>query len=609
MNRICLAFAVFVSLFSMVHAAEPPKQPEQPKGPQHGLELYGVPKYPADFKHFDYVNPDAPKGGTFRVGVVGTFDSLNPFIIKGVPAAGMTILHPSYLYATLMDRSYDEPSSAYGYIAETVEIAEDKKSVTFTLRKNATFADGSPITADDVVFSFDTLKKKGHPTYAAYYRKINNAEALSPSKVRFNFVTDDDRELPQIIGELPILSKAYYAKHDFNKADMTIPLGDGPYKIESVDPGKSITYVRVKDWWGADLPVNKGRYNFDKIKFIYFRDPTVALEAFKAGDVDWRLEKVAKDWVNSYDSPAFRNGDYIKKEIKHEMPSGMSGLIFNTRKPIFQDVKVRKAIALAFDFEWANKNLFYDTYTRHNSYFSNCELASTGLPQGEELKILEQFKDKLPPEIFTQEFKMPVNAKGHNIRDQLRIAKKLLKEAGWEIKDGVLTNDKTGQPFQFEILLVQPDLERVINGFIENLKALGIKASIRVVDSAQYTARMDDFDYDMIFDGFGQSISPGNEQEEYFGSRTADIKGSKNTAGVKNPVIDALIEQIIHASSRESLVAHTHALDRVLLWNYYVVPGYYQGAYRLGYWKNFHFPPKTPKYNLDLNSWWYEESK
>jgi microcin C transport system substrate-binding protein len=604
MYKYGLIGAVLISSFASI-----PLKAEQPKGPQHGLELYGTPKYPADFKNFDYVNPSAPKGGELRMSGFGTFDSLNPFVIKGIPAAGMTFLHPSYLYATLMEHSYDEPSSVYGYIAETAEVAEDKKSVTFTLRDSARFHDGTPITAEDVVFTFDILMKKGNPMFRAYYRKIKGAEALGPRIVRFNFSADDDKELPMIIGEMPILSKAFYAKHDFAKADLSMPLGSGPYTIENVDPGKSVTYKRVKDWWGADLPVNKGRYNFDTIKLIYFRDLTVALEAFKAGDISLRSEYSAKDWANDYDSPAFRNGDYIKREIPHTMPAGMMGLIFNIRQPLFQDRNVRKALSLAFDFEWANKNLFYNSYTRHNSYFSNGELASTSLPTGDELKILEPFKGQIPEEVFAQEFKMPVNANGHHIREQMKIARQLLKDAGWGMKDGVLVNKKTGQPFEFEILIKQPDLAKVINGFVQNLNSLGVKAKIRVVDTAQYTERVNDFDYDMIFEGFPQSNTPGNEQEEFWGSKSADAKGSTNYIGVKDPVVDALVEEIIHAQSRESLISHVHALDRVLLWNYYMVPGYYLPGYRVAYWKDFHSPEVIPKYNLDLNAWWFEEKK
>jgi microcin C transport system substrate-binding protein len=604
MQRFFLIVTFLIASFS-----PPAYATEQPKGPEHGFELYGHPKYPADFKQVDYVNPNAPKGGEIRLSAVGTFDSLNPFVIKGNPAAGLYPLHPSFFYATLTDHSWDEPASTYGYIAETMEMADDQKSVTFNLRESAKFHDGSPITADDVVFSFDTLKAKGNPMYAAYYRKITSAEALGPKKVRFNFSVNDDKELPLIIGEIPIISKTYFAKHDFAKSDLTMPLGSGPYKITHVDPGKSITYTRVKDWWGENIPINKGRYNFDTIKFIYFRDSTVALEAFKAGDIDFRMESTAKSWATGYDSPALKKGDFLRKELKHSMPMGMMGFVFNIRKPLFQDINVRKALALAYDFEWANKNLFYGTYTRANSFFSNCELAATGIPTGEELKILEPFKGKIPEEVFTTEFKMPVNDNGHHIREQLKISKELLKAAGWELKGDTLVNKKTGEPFEFEFLLALPEQERVVNSFVQNLKMLGIKAKVRIVDVSQYTMRVNDFDYDMLLSGFGQSITPGNEQADFWGSKAADAKGSQNTIGIKNPVIDTLVEEIIHAQSRESLVAHVKALDRILLWNFYVVPGYYSGTHRIAYWKNFHGPDVLPKYHFDMNSWWYEAKK
>lgn len=603
MNKVCSALLLVCSLIGNESIAE------RPPGPQHGLELYGTPKYPSDFKHFDYVNPNAPKGGTVRFSTLGTFDSLNPFVIKGVSAAGISMLFPSYLYVTLSMRSYDEPSSVYGYLAETMEIAPDNKSVTFVLRKEAKFHDGTPITAEDVAFTFDTLKSKGNPMFASYYRKISSAEVLGPLKVRFNFAVDDDRELAQIIGEMPILSKKFYKTHDFSKSDLTMPLGNGPYKIESVDAGKSITFSRVKDWWGAKLPVTLGRYNFDTIKMIYFRDPTVALEAFKAGDIDVRFENVAKNWANAYDNEAYKQGEFVKEALTIENPNGMSGVVFNIRKPIFQDPQVRKAIALAFDFEWANKNLFYGYYKRHNSYFSNSVLASSGLPQGEELRVLEPFKDQLPPEVFTQEFKMPVNDAAHPIREKLRTASKLLKEAGWEIKSGVLTNKKSAQPLEFEILIQQPDLERVLNGFIENLKLIGINAKIRVVDMAQYQERTNDFDFDMIMGSFPQSNTPGNEQEEMFGSKAADAKGSRNVMGLKSSVVDSLIEQIIHVQSREQLITFTHALDRVLLWGWYVVPGYYLGAFWIGRWKYIQRPEVMPQYNIDIDTWWYGEQK
>lgn len=443
MNRLWLIISFIVlQVFSLPANAELKGTP-----PQHGIDLYGNLKYPPDFTHFEYANPKAPKGGTLTLSAIGTFDSLNAFVIKGTPAAGMNLLHPSYLYATLMKHSHDEPISTYGYIAETVQVGENGKSATFKLRLQAKFHDGTPLTAEDVVFTFKILKEKGNPIYRTYYREITKAEVIGPHEVKFHFVSNENKELPVIIGEMPILSKKYYESHDFNEAGLKIPLGSGPYKIAEVDPGKSITYHRIKHWWGENLPVNKGQNNVDVIKFIYFLDTTVDLEAFKAGETDFRLENSAKNWAKSYNIPAVKEGRILKEEIPHQMTQGMQGFVFNVRRPLFQDPKVREALALAFDFEWANKNLFYGTYKRSNSYFSNSELGCRDLPKGEELELLLRFKDKLPPILFEKPFKMPVNNGDSNIRASLRRGRKLLDEAGWEIKDNVLRNKKNRGTF------------------------------------------------------------------------------------------------------------------------------------------------------------------
>lgn len=600
-TQIFVSFLILCSFWVEKSKAVPEKG-----RPTHGFTLDGDLKYGPDFKHFDYVNPEAPKGGSINFAAIGSFDSLNPFIIKGIPAAGMHPLHASYFYATLLDHSFDEPISAYGYIAEAVELAPDRTSVTFTLRKTAKFHDGSPITPEDVIFTFNTLKEKGQPFYKAYYNEVIGVEKVDSHKVKFIFQDGKNKELPVIIGEMQILSKAFYQKHKFDDASMTRPLGSGPYEIEDVVPGKSITYRRVKNWWGENIPANKGQYNVDVMKYVYFRDPTVAFQSLQAGTTDFRFENTAKNWAKAYTFPAVKSGDVIRLGVKHQMGAGMQGLAFNTRKEIFKDPRVRKAISLLFDFEWANKNLFYGLYKRTNSYFANSELASRGLPEGRELEILQAFNDQLPQEVFAKPFRMPVTDASGNIRPQLRQAKALFKEAGWHIKDHKMVNAKTNQPLEFEILLVQPDFERVLNGFIRNLKRIGVQARLRIVDSSQYVARLDGFDFDMNMVGIFQSESPGNEQLEFWGSKVANVKGSRNYMGIQNPVVDALVQEVIDAPNREELVHRTHALDRVLLHNYYVVPLYHSNKHLIAHWRHFKHPKVFPKYNMQLRTWWID---
>jgi microcin C transport system substrate-binding protein len=566
-----------------------------------GLSLFGDLKYPPDFKNFEYANPNAPKGGTMKLSAIGTYDTLNPFVVKGVPAAGI-----GQIFEELMTRSEDEPGSNYGLIAESVDVAPDKLSVLFTLRKEARFHDGSPITPDDVVWTFDTLRAKGAPMYRSYYGDVTKVEKEGDRGVRFTFKSAENRELPSILGEMPVLSKAYWSNRDFEKTTLDPPLGSGPYKIDSVDPGRSITYRRVPDYWAANLPVNKGRFNVDVIRYDYYRDGTIALEAFKAGQYDIRRENSSKSWATGYDSPALSEGLIKKEQIPNQLPSGMQGFGYNLRRPLFQDPKVRQALAYAFDFEWSNKNLFYGLYTRTRSYFDNSELAATGTPQGEELKILEPFRGKVPDEVFTKEYDPPKYDGSGNIRDGLRQALMLLKDAGWSFKNEQLVNDKTGQPFEFEILLNDPQMERIVLPFAQNLKRMGITAHVRTVDTAQYEKRMETFDYDMAIEVFGQSLSPGNEQREFWGSKAADEQGSRNTLGIKSPVIDELIEELIRAPDRASLVAHTRALDRVLQYGYYVIPQFHLGASWIAYWDKFRRPEVSPKYGFGLDTWWVD---
>ena len=569
--------------------------------PSEGMSLFGDLKYGPGFTHFDYANPQAPKGGVIRYSAIGTFDTLNPFVINGVPADGISLI-----FDTLSASSEDEPASEYGLVAKTIDLAPDKLSVLYTLRKEARFHDGTPMTPADVIWTFETLQKKGLPAYREYYGDVTKVVQEGDRGIRFYFKSAKNRELPQILGQMPVLSKAYWSGRDFEKTTLTPPLGSGPYTIQSVDPGRSITYSRVKDYWGADLPVNKGRYNVDTIRYDYYRDATIALEAFKAGQYDVRLENSSKDWATGYDSPALRAGLIKKEQIPNGLPSGMQGFGYNLRRPIFQDPRVREALAYAFDFEWSNKNLFYGAYQRTRSYFDNSELAATGVPQGQELQILDKFRGQIPDAVFTTEYDPPKYDGSGNIRDGLRKALTLLTQAGWTFKDEKLVNAKTGQPFEFEILLDNPQFERIVLPFVDNLKRMGITARVRTVDTAQYERRMDTFDYDMTVVLFPESLSPGNEQREYWGSQAADEQGSHNVLGIKSKVVDALVQELIQSPDRASLVAHTRALDRVLQYGYYVIPNFHLAAFRVAYWDKFRRPAISPKYGVGFDTWWVD---
>jgi microcin C transport system substrate-binding protein len=571
--------------------------------PSEGMSLFGDLKYGPGFTHFDYTNPQAPKGGVMRYAAIGTFDTLNPFVINGVPADGISLI-----FDTLSASSEDEPASEYGLVAKTIDLAPDKLSVLYTLRKEARFHDGAQMTPADVIWTFETLQKNGLPAYREYYGDVTKVVQEGDRGIRFYFKSAKNRELPQILGQMPVLSKAYWSGRDFEKTTLTPPLGSGPYTIQSVDPGRSITYSRVKDYWGVDLPVNKGRYNVDTIRYDYYRDATIALEAFKAGQYDVRLENSSKDWATGYDSPALRAGLIKKEQIPNGLPSGMQGFGYNLRRPIFQDPRVREALAYAFDFEWSNKNLFYGAYQRTRSYFDNSELAATGVPQGQELQILDKFRGQIPDAMFTTEYDPPKYDGSGNIRDGLRKALTLLTQAGWTFKDEKLVNAKTGQPFEFEILLDNPQFERIVLPFVDNLKRMGITARVRTVDTAQYERRMDTFDYDMTVVLFPESLSPGNEQREYWGSQAADEQGSHNVLGIKSKVVDVLVEELIQSPDRASLVAHTRALDRVLQYGYYVIPNFHLAAFRVAYWDKFRRPAISPKYGVGFDTWWVDPS-
>lgn len=570
----------------------------------HAVAIHGEPRYPADFPHLDYVNPDAPRGGIMRRYTLGTFDSLNPFILKGVKAAGL-----AYLYDTLTTQPGDESAVEYGLIAESIEVPEDRSSVTFKLRPEATFHDGERIKPEDVVFSLETLKRDGHPLYQSYFGDIVEAVVLDEYRVRFSFSEGFNNELPVITGQLPVLPKHYWTENDFTKSTLVPPLGSGPYTVESLDAGRSITWHRVKDYWAQDLPINVGRYNVDVLRFDYYRDETIALEAFKSGDYDIRRVRASKEWARGYDFPAVEQGLVKREEIAHELPTGMQAFIINTRRPQFADARVREALSYAFDFEWTNENLFYGAYKRTESYFSNSELAATGVPQGEELELLERYRDQLPVALFTEPFTVPKTDGTGNIRANLRQATRLLNEAGWKVTNGALTHQETGETLSFEFLIRDPLMERIVLPYIRNLERLGIEASIRSVDIAQYQARIENFDFDVTTLVLSQSLSPGNEQREMWGSAEADVVGSRNYMGITSPVVDALIDGLIQARTRNSLVNHTRALDRVLLWHHYVVPHFHIRTFRVAYWDKFERPAISPRYELGLDTWWVDVTK
>ena len=567
----------------------------------HALSMHGDIEYGPDFSHFGYADPDAAKGGEVTLAAIGSYDSLNGFILKGVGATGLGLI-----YDTLLTGSADEPFTEYGLLVESIDMPADRSWVEFTLRAEARWHDGEPVTADDVIWTFETLRDRGHPFFRQYYADVESVTAPSPRAVRFAFGGTVNRELPLIVGQLTVLPEHYWAGRDFEETTLEAPLGSGPYRIAGFDPGRSISYERVPDYWGRDLAVNRGRHNFDRIRYDYYRDSTIALEAFKAGEIDFRVENNSKDWATQYDFPAVADGDVTVEQVPHEIGTGMQGFWFNTRKARFSDARVRRALALAFDFEWTNANLFYGQYTRTASFYSNTELAATGLPQGRELEILACFRDRLPPRLFTETYRPP-STDGGSIRRNLRAARDLLAEAGWTVRDGALAGPG-GEPMEIEFLLVSPAFERVIGPYIQNLERLGVAARLRTVDSAQYQKRVEDFDFDVIVASIGQSLSPGNEQRNQWSSAAADIPGTQNYAGIADPVIDDLIDLVIRAPSRDGLVAATRALDRLLLWGDYLVPNWHIRSFRLAYWNKFGRPGRAPRYGLGFPATWWVDA-
>ena len=570
---------------------------------RHGLTLVGALGYPADFAHRGYANPHAPKGGSVRLHAIGAFDSFNPYIVKGDSAS------LRFVVETLMTSPMDEISAEYGLIAETVEVPEDLSYVIYNLRPEARFHDGKPVTADDVIFSFNALREQGRPFYRFYYRNIAKAERLGRHRVKFHFTGPPNRELPQITGQLPVLPKHYWEGRAFGQTTLEPPLGSGPYRIARFEAGRFVEFERVKDYWGERLPINRGMNNFDRMRIDYYRDRTVALEAFKANEYDYRTENSSKDWATGYRFPAAAAGLVHTEQVRHARPTGMQSFAFNLRRAKFQDIRVREAIGLAFDFNWSNRNLFYGQYSRTTSFFSNSELAASGLPGPAEKTLLEPFRGKIPAAVFTREFKPPETDGSGNVRRNLRRAVRLLKSASWAIENGRLTHAGTGEKMEIEFLLVSPAFERVVAPYIRNLKRLGIEGRIRVVDSSQYINRLNGFDFDMAIASWGQSDSPGNEQRDFWSSDAAGRQGSRNLVGIRDPVVDALIEKLIAAPDRARLVAATRALDRVLLWNHYVIPQWHIRFDRIAYWDKFGKPARSPRYGNDLMSWWVDAGK
>jgi microcin C transport system substrate-binding protein len=570
---------------------------------RHAIAMSGAPKYSADFTHFDYANPDAPKGGTLHQSAIGTYDSFHPFIPKGVAAEDIGLI-----YDTLLVNSQDEPFTEYGLLARHIQMPEDRSYIIFHLDPQARFHDGEPVKPADVIFTFNALMEQGDPFYKKYYQDVQQVTDLGDGKVRFDFGDSTNQELPLIVGQLPVLPAHYWADKDFGSSTLEPPLGSGPYRVARFEAGKTVTYERVADYWGQDVPAQRGHYNFDRIQIDYYRDATVALEAFNAGEYNFREENNSKDWATMYTGDKYAQGLIVKEEIAHELPRGMQGFAYNTRRAMFQDRRVREALGYAFDFEWSNQNLFYGQYRRSKSFYTNSELAASGLPSDAELRYLEPLRDQLPPEVFTQAFQVPVTDGSGNLRRQLRQASQLLTQAGWTVVDGKRVNAQ-GEPLAFEILLISPAFERIVLPFKKNLERLGVEASVRVVDASQYVNRLRSFDFDMIVAPIGQSLSPGNEQREFWHSESADLNGSRNWMGIRNPAIDQLVENVIAAPNRAELIVRTRALDRALLWNHYVIPHWHINYFRIAYWNRFARPAVSPKYGLGLFTWWEDAAK
>ncbi len=606
--------AAIISAPAWVKFAMPPAAAQSEPPWRHGLSLFGEPHYPVNFKHFDYVNPQAPQGGTVRLIATGTFDNFNLVVadVKGNLAGGIGLV-----FEALTVQAMDEISTQYGLLAEAMSYPADYSSVTYRLRASARWQDGRAVTADDVVYSFDVFKKNS-PQLAAYYRHVTKAEKTGERDVTFTFDGPGNRELPQIVGQLTVLPKHWWEgadksgkKRDITQTTLEPPLGSGPYRVKEFAPGRNVYYEKAADYWGRDLNVNIGANNFQEMHYEYFRDGTVALEAFKADAVDWRVENTAKDWATSYDFPAVRDKRVVLEEFPVRDLGMMQAFAFNIRRDKFKDPKLRRAFNFAFDFEEMNKQIFFGQYTRIASYFQGTELASSGIPEGRELEILQTVKDEVPPELFTQAYTNPVSGDAQAVRNNLREALKLLREAGFEVKNTKLVDSKTNEPLTVELLSQQPAFEKVLLFYKPSLERLGITVSVRTIDASQYENRLRQWDYDIIIASWPESLSPGNEQRAYWGSQSADQSGSQNYVGIKNPAVDKLIQRVIYTKDRDDLVAATKALDRVLLWNFYVVPQWTYGKVRTARWDRFSRPQTMPKYGRSAfpTIWWWDADK
>lgn len=572
----------------------------QGASPAHAIAMHGRPKEAPGFSHFSYADPRALKGGRITIGMPGSFDSLNPLIVRGNPAAGMR----DYVYETLMARGLDEPFTLYGLVAQTAEMADDRGEIVFNINPKAEFSDGKPITADDVLFSWQLLRDKGRPNHRSYYAKVKSAEQLSPHRVRF-VLDGEDREMPLILGLMPILPKHAVNAETFDQTTLSAPIGSGPYKVENVDPGRSIVYRRNPAYWGRDLPVNVGRFNFDEVRFDYYRDAIAMFEAFKSGGIDFWNEEDPARWASGYAIPAVRDGRIVRASFDIGLPAGMTALAFNTRREVFSDPLVRRALIELFDFEWINRNLFHGLYKRTQSYFERSDLSSHGKPADpREQALLAPFKDAVRPQIMTGTFAFPVSDGSGQDRTNLRAGFDLLKRAGYVLKGQTLVKAATGAPLRFEILATSPAQERLLGGFVNTLSRLGIAARIRVVDSAQYQQRLNSYDYDMIQATWPSSLSPGNEQVFRWDSHMARQEGTYNWAGVANPAVDAMIQAMLAARDEASFVSATRALDRALLSGDYVIPLFYLPQQWVAYWSGLAYPETSPLFGYNIDLWW-----
>jgi len=571
--------------------------------PVHALAMHGKPRYPAGFSHFDYVNPQAPKGGTITLSAIGTFDSLNPYVIRGRAATG---LH-DYVFESLLTRSRDEPFSLYGLLAETVDLADDGSSVTFTLNPKARFADGVQVTPEDVIFSWRSQRDEGRPNLRLYYSKVEKAEKVGDHGVRFVLADRTDRELPMILGLMPVLPRHRYDQGRASRASLERPLGSGPYQVADVSPGASITYQRNPDYWGRDLPVNRGRFNFDTIRVLYFRSEGSAFEAFKKGIVDVFLETDPARWVKAYDFPARKRGEAVQDVFRSGLPAPMQAFVFNTRRRPLDDIRVREALILLFEADWINRNLFFGQFRRNDSYFTGSELSSAGRPAApEERLLLAPYPDAVRPDIMDGSYRLPAGASDGRDRENRRRALSLLAEAGFEVRDGAL-RDRAGRPLSLEFLAPTREMERLALAYARSLAAIGIRLSIRQVDSSQFQARLNDYDFDLIPYTWHNSLSPGNEQFFYWGSEAADRPGTRNYMGARQPAIDAMIRHMLAAENRDELIVATRALDRVLMSGMYVLPLFHPPGAWIGRWSRMGYPETTPLFGFQLDTWWTAE--